>query len=377
MSTTTLVGPRVKPRPQAYAARPAAVPAVLHVDGGHGWAGGQNQVRLLIRELQVIGLRQLCICPKGSPLEQRLLLEGLPVLGINWRGGSDPRAMFAIGRKLRHFHVVHCHDAHALQAGIAPAKALATPVVATRRVCFDTNSFKWNLPDRVIAISEAVRDTLLAAGVKKERICLIHSGIDVQEVRALSPAVPTLRTRLGVDSQCFVAANIGSLVGYKNQVLITEAARHTNDVRWAVVGEGRERSAIENAITARGVGNAVTLTGNIPDARRILREINAFAFTSVGEALGTSVLDAMAAGVPVVAADSAGPAEVLKPVHDETGCSLYTPNDAAALARMIQRVHDSADTRDAMIIAQNRRIEDFRSERTAMLTLDVYREILR
>ena len=377
MSTTTLVGPRVKPRPQSFAARPAAVPSVLHIDGGHGWAGGQNQVRLLMRELQMMGMRQLCICPKDSPLQQRLELEGLPVHGIKWRGGADPRAVLSIARHMGAYHVAHCHDAHALQTAIIPAMAAGTRIVATRRVCFDTNALKWNRARRVIAISAAVRETLLNAGVKHEKIRLIYSGIDVQEVRALAAANPTLRSRVKLASNEFVAGNIGSLVGYKSQVLMTAAAALAPSVKWVMIGEGRERASIENAVAARGVSNNVILAGDIPDARRSLREMDVFVFPSVGEALGTSVLDAMAAGIPVIAAESAGPAEVLGPVHDETGSSLFPPGDAERLASLVMRVRDNLALRDAMVVAQNRRIEDFRSERTAMLTLDVYREVLR
>jgi glycosyltransferase involved in cell wall biosynthesis len=350
---------------------------VLHIDGGHGWAGGQNQVRLLVRELASMGFRQMCLCPEGSPLEERLRLEGLPVRSIPWRGGSDPRAMFAIGRNLRHYHLVHCHDAHALQAAIIPASLLALPIVATRRVCFDTRALKWNRARRIIAISEAVRDTLLKAGVDAAKIRLIHSAIDVQEMRSLSQAKPTLRGQLKLASNEFIAGNIGSLVGYKSQALIAQAAAHAEGVTWVVIGEGRERAAIESAIRENAVDRNVLLAGAIPDARRTLKEMNVFVFPSVGEALGTSVLDAMAVGVPVIAADSAGPAEVLRPVHEETGATLFPPGDAAALARIVCRVRDDARLRDAMITAQNRRIEDFRIERLAMQTLDVYREVLR
>lgn len=377
MSTTTLVGPRVKPRPQAFAARPAAVPSVLHIDGGHGWAGGQNQVRLLIRELESMGFKQLCICPEGSELEERLRLEGLPVRGVPWRGGTDPRAMFSIGNHLRHYHLVHCHDAHALQTAIVPAALLGIPIVATRRVCFDTHALKWNRARRVIAISEAVRDTLVKAGVDRKRIRLIHSSIDIQEIRALSPAKPGLREMLRVDADVFVAGNIGSLVGYKSQSLLATAAAHAGRVTWVVIGEGRERASIEQAIRENNVADHVMLAGSVPDARRTLKEMNVFVFPSVGEALGTSVLDAMAVGIPVIAADSAGPAEVLRPVHAETGASLFPPGDAASLAKLVRRVRDEPALRDVMITAQNRRIEDFRIERMTMQTLDVYREVLR
>ncbi|MEO7671198.1 MAG: glycosyltransferase family 4 protein [Longimicrobiales bacterium] len=350
---------------------------MLHIDGGTEWGGGQNQVRLLVREFETMGLRQLCICPEGSPLEDRLRLEGLPVLGVPWRGGADPRTMIAIARKLGEFHFTHCHDGDALHVALIPTMAVGSPIVATRRATQRVSSVKWNRARRVIAISDSVRNGLLAVGVRGEKIRLVCSGVDAQEVRSLAPAQPKLRDRLGISANSFVAGNIGSLIGYKNQALIVQAATYAADITWVVIGEGVERRAIENAIAARGVAGRVVLAGELPDARRCLLEINAFVSVAAGEGLATSVLDAMAAGVPVFAADSGGAAEVLRPVHDETGAVLFRPGDARELAQMMQRLREEPALRERIVVAQNRRIEDFRIEKTAMATLDVYREVLR
>ena len=67
--------------------------SVLHLDAGHAWAGGQNQVRQLMRRLAAAGVDQLCVCPRGSPLERRLRQEGLPVEGVHWRGVGGPRTL--------------------------------------------------------------------------------------------------------------------------------------------------------------------------------------------------------------------------------------------------------------------------------------------
>jgi glycosyltransferase involved in cell wall biosynthesis len=64
-------------------------------------------------------------------------------------------------------------------------------------------------------------------------------------------------------------------------------------------------------------------------------------------------------------------------VHDETDVALYNAGDARALARIVQRIRSEPALRERIVVAQNRRIEDFRIEKTAMATLDVYREVLR
>jgi glycosyltransferase involved in cell wall biosynthesis len=378
MSTTTaLIGPRVKPRTLAQAVKPAALPAVVHLDGGHDWGGGQNQVRLLMHELTELGVRQMCLCPEGSPLHQRLIEERLPVRGITRRVAVNPLGIMDLSRRIRGYNVLHAHDAHALQMALLPAAAIGIPVVASRRTSFRTSALKWNRAARVIAVSADVRDVLLQAGVKQWKIRLIHSGINVREVQSLPPARPPLRALADIPADAFVAGTIGALIRCKNHVMIVEAAAHGDGARWAIIGDGPMRPAIEHRIRERNAEGRVFLTGRIEDARRMLQEMDIFVFASVGEALGTSVLDAMAAGLPVVAADSAGPAEVLGPVHARTGVTLFPPDDSAALARLVDSVRSDPSLRERMIAAQNSRIEDFRSERTAMKTLDVYREVLR
>lgn len=350
---------------------------VLHLDAGRVWAGGQNQVRLLMRELAARGIEQLCLCPVGSPLEERLAAEGLPVRGIRWRGGADPRAAVAIGRALGAFDVVHCHDAHALQVAILPTRLRGVPIVASRRVHFATSARKWNLADRVLAISETVRDALVRSGVDAARIRMAPSGVDPAEIPALPGLRPTLRERLGIEGDAFVAGNIGHLHGYKGQGVIPRAAASLPGVQWVIVGEGPRRGALEAAIRGHGVADRVHLAGLIPDARRVLREFDLFVFTSTDEPLGTSVLDAMVQGIPVIGADAAGSREILAPVHAATGASLYPPDDEAALAALVRRIAADPELRSAMVEAQSVRLGDFLASRTADATLAAYREVVR
>ncbi len=350
---------------------------ILHLDGGHGWAGGQNQLRLLMRELAGKDIVQSCFCPRDSNLAQRLAAEGLPVITGPWRGGADARAVLRVARLARHFDILHCHDAHALQIAWLPARLFRRRLVAARRVHFKTSSLKWNRPDAVIAISETVAASLIAAGVNAARIQRIPSGIDVREVKDLPLLRPHVRVRAGVSTDAFVAGCIGQLAAYKGQTIIPAAARGTPDTHWLIIGDGPLRAEIASAIAELGVAARVHLLGYIDDARRALREFDVFVFPSPAEPLGTSVLDAMACGIPVVAARAAGAAEILAPVDAQTGSSLFTPGDAAGLAALLTRLRTDEGQRQRMRELQYQRLQDFTSARTAHKTLELYRSLLR
>lgn len=348
---------------------------VLHVDGGHRWGGGQNQVRLLMHGLAARGTDQSCMCPLGSVLEVRLRAERLPVTGIPWSGAADPRVALAIFRAAKGVDVMHAHDAHALQLGLPAAKLRRIPIIAVRRTRFTLRPRKWNMATRVVAVSDAVRARLIECGVRDEKLCTIRSGIDVAEVENLQHASPGMRARLGIAPDAFVAGTIGTLLDYKHQAVLAQAAARARDIMWVIVGDGPERPAIEAAIKAHGVAANVRLAGFLTDARPWLREMDVFAFPSKDEALGTSMLDAMATGVPVVAADDAGPAEVLGPVHARTGASLFPLDDAAALAATVRRIRDDPMLRQRMVALQRERLRDYRIERVVEETVALYSEV--
>ncbi|MCI0433659.1 MAG: glycosyltransferase [Gemmatimonadetes bacterium] len=348
---------------------------VLHLDGGQRWGGGQNQVRLLMRELSAQGIEQHCVCPQGSPLEARLRAEQLPVSGIRWTAAADVRVAIEIFRHARGADVIHAHDAHALQLGLAGAKLRRIPLIAARRSHFTLQPRTWNMAARVVAVSDAVRLRLLECGVREWKVRTIRSGIDVTEVESLPNASPGMRARLGIAPDAFVAGTVGTLLDYKHQTVMVQAAARARDILWVIVGDGPERRTIEAAIKAHGVAANVRLAGFLTDARPWLREMNLFAFPSKGEALGTSMLDAMALGVPVVAANDAGPAEVLGLVHTRTDASLFPLDDAAALAATVRRIRDDEMLRQKMVVLQRERLRDFRIERVARETLALYREV--
>lgn len=350
---------------------------ILHLDAARTWGGGQNQVRLLMRGLAQHDVEQLCLCPARSSLAGRLAAEGLPVRGVEWQRGFDARALLSVIGTAGRYDLIHAHDAHSLQLGLGAALVNGTALVAARRVRFRTRPFKWNRADRVIAVSEAVREHTVRAGVDERRVVTIHSGIDLGEVAGLDAPAPGLREMFGIPADIFLAGTVGTLLEYKHQERIVEAALHASrHITWIIIGDGPRREALEAMIRDRDFGDRVLLAGELPDARRFLRELDVFVFPSLGEALGTSVLDAMALGVPVVAANDAGPAEILEPVHARTGNTLVTPEDAFAFARAVAAFRESPDMRTTAVDAQLDRVQAFSIDHTVQQTLHVYAEVL-
>lgn len=349
---------------------------ILHMDGGRVWAGGQNQVRLLMRGLAEEGVQQLCLTPVGSPLGRRLADEGLPVREITWRGGSDPRAAFTATRAMSGYDIAHAHDAHALQVAIPGALLRRVPLIGSRRVHFRTRGLKWNRAARVVAISDSVRTALLRGGVAAERMRMIPSGVDTDEIVRLPPLDPGLRERLGLEPDACLIGNIGHLVALKGQALIPAAAARLPGTHWVIAGEGPERAALERSIVSHEVADRVHLLGPVPDARRILQELDLFVFPSTSDALGTSVLDAMAAGVPVVGADAAGPAEILRPVHAATGTAIFHAGDVTDLVRCMRQLLASPELKETARREQTARLRDFEWRTMVESTMRLYHELV-
>ena len=350
--------------------------AVLHLDSSTGWGGGQNQIRLLMRELARTDVRQLCVCPKGSPLEARLQKEGLPVRAIAWSGGADPRAVWSVGQIMRDYDIVHCHDAHALQIAALPAKLQRKKLIGARRVPFTTSAFKWNLADRVVAVSNTVRNVLTQSGIDPWRIRVIHSGTDLQETRAVQPLQPTMRERFALAPGTFVVANAAYFVAWKGQLTIPSAAALLPDVHWFVAGDGPMKDEIIASIAKHNVGARVHMLGWLPDARQLLKESDAYVSASTEDGLGNSVTESLALRIPVISADAGGGAEIVRPVHDKTGAVLFEPGNPQSLADVITQLRQ-AGVREKVIAAQDERFADFAIERTAQMTKDLYHEVLR
>ena len=356
---------------------------ILHVDEQSGWRGGEQQASYLIQGLIARGHDCAIAGRRGSPFMTRDHGGEIVVrVEAPFRGEADLWSAWTLARALRRFDIdlVHAHTSHALtHAVLACALARRGKVVASRRVDFPPrpNGFsrwKYARADGIVAISHRIAEVMRTFGVPESKLKVVHSGIDP----ARMDVEPLPREELGVPADAPLIGNVAALVGHKDQATLVAAMpallRAQPHARLVIAGEGPLRGALERQIAELNVGHAATLLGYRNDVPRLIKTFDLFVLSSSEEGLGTSVLDAMAAGVPVVATRAGGIPEMVR--NDETG--LLAPiGDSDALARAMISVIEDAALRERLTQAAHRLVmESFTFQRMVDGNETVYRRVL-
>lgn len=358
----------------------------LHIDTARTWRGGQHQALLTVRGLRRRGERAaLAAQPRGELFRRVSSEPDLHALAL--RGDLDPVAAWRLSRLVRRLapDVIHAHDAHAV-AVASLARSLAgprstPPLIASRRVDFHIrgNAFsrwKYRRVDRFICASAAIRDMLTGDGVPPERACVVHEGIETDRIER-APALD-LHRELDLPAGCPIVGNVAALVPHKGQRHLVDAAAHVvreiPDARVLIVGAGELADALALQVERLRLDGKVILTGFRSDVPSVLKGLDLFVMSSVTEGLGTSVLDAMAAGLAVVGTRAGGIPESI--VDGETGL-LAPAADARALARAIVALLRDAPRRRALGAAGRERARAaFSAERMVEETAAVYADVI-
>jgi glycosyltransferase involved in cell wall biosynthesis len=312
--------------------------------------------------------------------------EGLDVIELAPRSEMDLGAAWRLSRLLRRVRpeIVHAHDPHAVAVS-ALALSMSTlpsapPLVASRRVDFHIrrntlSRWKHRQVDCFICASEAIRRMLVADGIPEERTVTVHEGIDIEHVRA-APAAK-LHEEFWLPHEAPLVGNVAALVPHKGQRYLIDAAvlvlRHVPDARFVIAGEGELRPQLERQIKEHRLEKHVFLAGFRPDVLSLHRAFDIFVMSSVTEGLGTSLLDAMAWGKPIVGTSAGGIPEVVE--HGVTGL-VVPPRNADTLAQAIVTLLKDRDKRQRFGAAALARVrERFSAERMVQDTLRVYQRV--
>ncbi len=349
---------------------------VVHIASGREWRGGQQQVWLLARALaRDEHIHQTVITGANSTLAHRLEESGLRVHGAAWWLSLDPRAMWALWSECRSgHHIIHAHDSHALLLAVAIARFSKCPLVVTRRTAFPIRRpWTWQRAHRVIAISNAVAQTLLEAGVPGDRVEVIHSGIDLDRARGVSIHDP--RGALGLAPDTPLAVVVGALDGAKGHDVILETATCARprlpSLHWVLAGEGPDRRRLEGRIASLGLGGIVHLLGHVPRAEAVTRAADVMVAAPRAEGLGVSILEALAVETPVVATDVGGIPEILA-----GGAGVLVPGGSPAdLAGAVVRILTDEDECRALVRRGTERVAQFSDALMARAVASVYRSL--
>jgi glycosyltransferase involved in cell wall biosynthesis len=318
---------------------------VLHVEAGMHLYGGARQVYYLLRGLQARGVGNLLACPTGSAIAEAAAPYVQAAYPMAMGGDTDLTLVPRLRRLIRRTRpdIVHLHSrrgADVLGALAARLSHPAPPVVLSRRVDNPEPRpwvrVKYRLYDKVVTISQGIRRVLLEEGVPPEKVVCVPSAVDDQ---AFAQACDRgwFEQELGVASGVRTVGVIAQLIERKGHRQLIEALgpvlESHRDVQVLLFGKGPLREQIRAQIAAAGLEWRVRLVGFHAELPRVLPCLDLVVHPALMEGLGVALLEAAAAGVPLIASRAGGMPEV---VRDGENGMLTPPGDINALREALE-----------------------------------------
>jgi len=337
----------------------------VHLSTARTWRGGENQVLLLAQGLQRRKQKAMVLAPPGAPLLERCSSAGVPAQALGFCCELDPLGILRLANLLRReaADLLHLHDGHALLPGQLAASLCGQKglrVVAQRRTAFEVKG-RWKYGrrvDRIIAISAAVRDKLMAAGLPPARIAVVHSGLEFAPGSSGPPGggevaqeAAALLRRLGVAPGALLVAHAGALTVEKRQLDCIAALARANEilkerghtgVHLALAGTGDQEMLLRQEVSRRGLEGRVHFLGFVQDLRPLWAASAMALFASEAEGLCTSLIEAQGAALPAVVTRAGGMVEVV--AAGESGLVVEV-GDIEGLAGALARLAEDAGLR--------------------------------
>ncbi|WP_299539336.1 glycosyltransferase [uncultured Streptomyces sp.] len=293
----------------------------LHVITGLGVGGAEQQLRLLLRHLPVEC--DVVTLTNPGPVAAGLRADGVRVAHLGMRGNRDLTAVSRLARLIRRgsYDLVHTHLYRAcvygrlaarlagVRARVATEHSLGRAEIEGRPLTAGTRALylaSERLGSATVAVSPTVAGRLRDWGVPAGRVHLVPNGIDAHRFRFRAERRRATRTRLGLPDGAFVAGGVGRLVPGKRFDLLVRAVAALPGVRLVLAGDGPERAALTALAARLGAGDRITLLGELadggpgPDVPDLLGAVDVFVSPSREESFGLAVLEALAAGLPVL-----------------------------------------------------------------------------
>lgn len=356
---------------------------ILHVEGGRNLYGGAQQVVYLLEGLYARGVHNVLACPRGCALA-RAAAPFARVHEMTMRGDLDVLMVPRLYRLMRREHpdLVHLHSRIGadVMGGIA-ARLARLPVVYSRRQDNPEPPWsvrlKYRLHDRVVAISDGIAQVKLAEGLSPERLRVVRSVVDARPYRG-EPEREWFRAEFGLPEGARTLAVVAQLIERKGHLLLLDALppllAEFPDLHVLFFGKGPLDARLRDTIRERQLQARVRLAGFRTDLSRILPCLDLLVHPAYREGLGVSLLQASAAGVPIVACRAGGIPEA---VRDGVNGLLVPPGDVESLRAAIARL--LRDPQEARAMGERGRelvAKEFSPDSMVEGNLAVYREVL-
>ncbi|MEW6416963.1 MAG: glycosyltransferase family 4 protein [Nitrospirota bacterium] len=357
---------------------------ILHTETLKKWGGQQNRVLTEAVGLSKKGHRVIIACHKGSILAQRAKEADIKVYEVNMVKQAHmitiPGLINII--KKEGVEIVSTHSSVDSWAGGIAAKLTGRKLLRFRHNIYPIGRdlltrLIYSIPDRIVAISDSVKDVLIKGGFNSKKIMVIPSSVDTE---IFNPEVEDLRKELKISPETIVIGNTSTFTEVKGQEFLLQAFNNIyKNFPCILLFAGRLREPFKNKYllhVKKELREKVVFLGHREDIPRVLKTIDIFVYPSILEGLGTALLEAMAMEKPVVVSDIP---TFRNFIVDGVNGLFFKAKDPEDMAEKVLSHMDMDKESLKERLGKNARstiLENFSLDKMLSLTEALYREIL-
>jgi glycosyltransferase involved in cell wall biosynthesis len=358
----------------------------LLVDLETEWRGGQNQFLLLLKGLYERGHAAELLTAKGSLLGHRASKASICV---HYTSRDRLRLTAAVKmRELmsdRRFDLVHVNESHALTAAWLSRAQRKVPLLISRRVGYPLGQSyfsraRFGAASRIIANSNWVAEQAIASGAPRGKITVIYEGVEIPQqsnVEMGADLRDRTRAEWGVNGSEQLLGCAGVLLQDKGQEWAIRALAQVRDefpnCRLLLAGDGAYRPQLEALVQELQLQDAVIFAGFLRNMESFYRALDIFIFPALFEGLGTSLLAAMAHGIPSITYFGCALGEIVE--NGKDGLQVEPRNSDALASAIRSMLRDKPLAAQLGAVGREKVEKAFSAERMVDETIRLYREV--
>jgi len=335
--------------------------SILHLKDSSGMYGAEKMLLMLLEQLQRSKYPGILGCIRENTSETPDIAReaehiGIPVVYFTMRRGYNLKGIRSIFRFIndQDIKIVHSHGYKSniflgLQfktefKRISTIHGWSKEYGGLKNKTYEMlDSISLRRFDAVVAVSQSVATDLRKKGLNGRNITVIHNGL--KATNNIDDAdIADLRQKYALSENSFVIGTVGRLVPIKGQAFLiramAEVVKEIKNCHLLIAGEGPLRNNLQAEIDRLNISHNVQFIGYVHDINIMMATIDLFVLPSLSEGLPISLLEAMAAKIPVVASDAGGIREV---VMDGVDGILVPPSDSISLANAIKRLYNNRE----------------------------------
>jgi len=363
---------------------------VLHLINYLGNGGTEVYIQSLAKKLHNKKCKFYIAYSEGEMGRQMFQELGIDLINLKMQNPFDLRAAKELKDicKDLSIDVIHTHFLRENYISILSKLFGNSPkVINTRHMLFENtktaillNKLFTRKNDHIIAVSESVKDQLISEGIPEDKIKLIYTGIDLDEWRSQSDL--SFRKEFKISEDELIITSVSRFSKEKGHDFFLESIKLMEDYikekdlaigkyRFVLVGDGRYFDSMKEKAKELGLEDRVIFTGFRRDIKNILKSSDIFVSHSSNEAFGISILEAIAAMIPVITTNSGGTREIINP--DYKNGILIQFGDREEMALSIVKLMQDKSLRQQLSKRAYELVEDkFSLDKTAEFTYNLY-----